>query len=82
MTTRPDIPVNATAGCCRRPDIARMDYLHFDKDIRTESPRINRVCLHCLTHFFGVPGAVKQYTGAEWDAMLWAALTADRESAS
>ena len=61
---------NTTANCCRHPDVARIDYEKYDLETRTTSPRINRVCLHCLTHWFGEPGAVKQYTGKEWDAWL------------
>jgi hypothetical protein len=65
---------NTTANCCRRPDIARMVYEHFDRDTHTSSPRIYRVCLTCLTHWFGTPDSVTQYTGKEWDKMLAEAI--------
>lgn len=57
-----------TAGsafvCCRRPAIVIMDY---SSDWHNPERRINRVCTHCWTHWFGAPTAVRQYTKKEWD---------------
>lgn len=66
--------MNAQANCCKRPSIARMDYTkHTPRDIGAgydESPRINRVCTHCYTHWFGHPSEVKTYTRQQWDSWI------------
>ena len=63
---------NTTTNCCRNPDVAVFDYDDYDFITRTFTSKVNRVCLHCMTHWFGEPGAVKQFTRQEWDAWLLA----------
>jgi hypothetical protein len=57
--------------CCSRPSIAKMDYKWpvFDAPEK-QVMKVNRVCLHCFAHWFGVEPDVKQYTRKEWDAMM------------
>lgn len=50
--------------CCKTPDVMKSDTV--DGEVKT----VNRVCLGCYTHWYGVIGAVKKYTRAEWDAHL------------
>lgn len=69
--------------CCAKPSIHTMDYkwpmfAKLDEPVVT---KINRVCVHCYAHWFGEEGSVKQYTRAEWDALLQASVDADVQAA-
>lgn len=55
-----------TTPCCTKPSIVKLDYKDWDCDSIT----INRVCIHCSEHWFGIDGDVKHYTRQEWDAYL------------
>lgn len=59
--------------CCTKPNIKTMEYKwHFFDDAQVVN--VNRVCLKCGTHWFGVEPDVKQYTSKEWDALIERAL--------
>ena len=63
-------------GCCAKPAIVTMDYTKATPSKVGPfivSPRVNRVCTHCWTHWFGPLKAVKRYTSAQWDKWLAAA---------
>lgn len=48
-----------------------MDYNRHDPhDWHHPKPRVNRVCTHCWTHWFGPPDAVNRYTKKEWDEFI------------
>jgi hypothetical protein len=58
--------------CCQKQNVANMDHLRYvvsDKGYEG-SARVNRVCLNCLTHWYGTATRVRKYRGTEWDAML------------
>ncbi len=58
-------------NCCSKPSIHTMDYRYpIFPNLGEQLTRINRVCCNCLSHWYGVEGDVKQYTRAEWDALL------------
>lgn len=59
--------------CCSKPSIQTMDYKWpcFEE---VQVTKVNRVCLHCWTHWFGVDGDVKQYTAKEWESYINGAL--------
>lgn len=64
--------------CCAKQSIHTMDYLSpIFPNLGEQVVRVNRVCCNCLTHWYGVEGDIKQYTRAEWDALLKASDDAD-----
>ena len=65
--------------CCDRQSLAIMDYTWpmFKNQLEEgeiQQTKINRLCMHCFAHWFGTEGDVKQYTKAEWNAMVEGAL--------
>lgn len=61
--------------CCHHPAIQTMDYKYpVFAEFSEQVTKINRICLRCYTHWFGVEGDVKQFTRKEWDAMIEGAL--------
>ena len=66
--------------CCAKPTVCVMDYDKF-----SPSPdgcfwmeggrRINRVCTHCWTHWFGSPKRVRKFTQAQWAKWINASFT-------
>jgi hypothetical protein len=36
----------------------------------TQITKINRVCLKCWAHWFGVDGDVKKFTSKEWESYI------------
>ncbi|MBC7752471.1 MAG: hypothetical protein H7Z73_12310 [Candidatus Saccharibacteria bacterium] len=51
--------------CCKSQNI-----MVSDNEQHGEPTMINRVCLNCYTHFYGLVGEVKTYTRKEWDDYL------------
>lgn len=58
---------------CKRPDVATMDHRMGDRlDTR---PIVNRVCLTCLTHWYGdAEMAVFEFPRRVWDAWMESGL--------
>jgi hypothetical protein len=64
--------VEAITCSCRKPDVFRSDYTA--DGIRFT----NRHCNGCGNHWHGPVGQVTAYTARQWDALLDAALEAER----
>lgn len=63
---------NATAQCCKRPEIALMDHLKQLFAGSHETERIvNRCCIRCFTHWYGREGVVERFSRQEWDASFY-----------
>ena len=71
-TTAKEAGLFVTPKCCEKPNVCTMDYLSYSLADRyaTATPRINRVCIRCHTHWFGRRNRVRQYRSKEWDALI------------
>ena len=59
---------------CKRPNIANLDH-RLGHTHATERPIVNRVCLTCLTHWYGdAEAAVFEIPGRIWDRWMESAL--------
>lgn len=47
--------------CCAKPNIV---------SLQVTDEIINRVCLQCLTHWYGDPVNPEKYTRKEWDLKM------------
>lgn len=72
----------AVFECCKLPAIAVMDYMKYSGSNVEGSPRINRVCTKCFTHWFGHSGHLKKYRRQEWDALMGLAFAPDSVAAT
>ena len=54
--------------CCDKQNLTRM----------LPAPRVNDMCLACGAHWYGVGDDVTEYTRRQWDALMDAALDAER----
>ena len=60
--------------------IQPMDYrwpIFADRD--EQVTKINRICLKCYKHWFGVEGDVREFTRKEWDDYVSGAFAAQGE---
>ena len=60
--------------CCKRPQIANMDYDYWDYDAKVRTRKVNRCCLNCGAHWTGTPDNIRQFTSKEWDTEMAGAL--------
>jgi hypothetical protein len=59
--------------CCQNPNITTPHaeiYAINDAGRYEAIPFINRLCLNCLTHWYGPPDALVTYSRREWDAYV------------
>lgn len=61
---------------CRRSAVANMDHMK-GSDPADLVPTVNRLCMTCYQHWYGPRGEVKEYTRAEWDALMATAFNED-----
>ncbi len=79
LRSRHGLDMGEKMSCCARPSIQPMDYkfpIFANPD--EQVTKINRICLRCFAHWFGVDGDVKQYTRKEWDELMEHAFDADK----
>lgn len=65
---------------CEHKNIHVMDFIRgWSTDAEGITQWVNRLCDKCLQHWSGPVGNVKEYTRAEWDALI--AEEAEKERA-
>lgn len=65
---------------CRKPNICNMDHPKGSTPGELEK-YVNRICVTCYRHWYGPVGAVKEYSRADWDALMATAFDDDLETA-
>jgi hypothetical protein len=60
-----------TSNCCNKQSIANLDHLKASpSNWHNSTPIVNRVCLHCYSHWYGEAENIKQYSKKEWDKYI------------
>jgi hypothetical protein len=60
-------------NCCNKQRIQALSHKRAvigDDGHYQDLPHVNKICLSCGSHWYGLPDDVKFYTRKEWDAWI------------